>query len=99
MIQKLKTLFVSGELREMSKIEKILIYLFLIAALFIVVFNIFNYDPVQGYDSDAHFLYIDILPKISNLLPENTYEFFNPPLPYIFPSVIGTICEKLTTND
>ncbi|MDA9620319.1 hypothetical protein N9S45_01145 [Candidatus Actinomarina sp.] len=99
MIQKLKTLFVSGGLKKISKIEKILIYLFLIAALFIVVFNIFNYDPVQGYDADAHFLYIDILPKISNLLPENTYEYFNPPLPYIIPSVIGTICEKLTTND
>lgn len=99
MKQKLNTLLNSGGISKTSKIEKILIYLFLIAALFIIIYNIFNYDSVQGYDSDAHFLYVDILPKISNLLPENTYEYFNPPLPYLIPSVVGTVCEKLTTNN
>lgn len=82
-------------LNNSEKIEKILLYIFLLAALFILIYNIFNYDPAQGYDADAHFLYVDILPRITNLLPENTYEYFNPPLPYIFPSIVGTICERV----
>ena len=48
-------------LNNSEKIEKILLYIFLLAALFILIYNIFNYDPAQGYDAEAHVLYVDIL--------------------------------------
>lgn len=79
--------------------EKILLYVLIICSIFILVYNIFNYDPIEGYDADAHFQYSEILPRLDELNPENTYEYFNPPLPYIFPAVVGTVCEKIFSQD
>lgn len=76
------------------KTEQYLIYILCLVILFVLVFNIFNYDPIEGYDATAHFAYVDVLPHLDNLLPENTYEYFNPPLPYIFPSLVGIVCKN-----
>jgi len=84
---------------DLELFEKILLYVLIICSLFILIFNIFNYDAIEGYDAEAHFLYSEILPKLDGLNPESTYEYFNPPLPYIFPAVVGTVCEKILNQD
>jgi len=96
----------------MTKIENLLyskkifwiltIFLF-ISFLFILVFNIFSFDPIYGYDAEAHFSYID---HFSRYLPReisfpNQYEsreFFNPPLPYIIPSIAQVICRNVISS-
>ena len=57
-------------------------------------FNIINYNHELGYDAAAHKWYVEVLPFA---LPtdQDTYEFFSPPLPYIFPSLIDSVCDKL----
>ena len=78
------------------------VFLF-ISFLFILVFNIFSFDPIYGYDAEAHFNYID---HFSRYLPReisfpNQYEsreFFNPPLPYIIPSIAQVICRNVISS-
>ncbi len=74
-------------------------YKYLIFFLFgfvvvVLTFNLINYDHELGYDAAAHKWYVEVLPFA---LPtdQDTYEFFSPPLPYIFPSLIDSVCDKL----
>ena len=39
--------------------EKVIFYILILFVSFILVFNIFNYDPIQGYDAEAHHEYIN----------------------------------------
>ena len=70
-----------------------ILFLFLIV-FFAMSFNIINYNHELGYDAAAHKWYVEVLPFA---LPtdQDTYEFFSPPLPYIFPSLIDSVCDKL----
>ncbi len=82
----------------------IAIYLF-VCLSYIFLFNLFNYSIFYGYDAEAHIAYVDYiamyLPNTFRLpLQENTYEFFSPPLPYIFPAIIQVVCRNIfTSND
>ena len=68
------------------------IILFLVALILII--NIFGYFHELGYDGEHHKWYIEVLPL--NLPTEqDTKEFFSPPLPYLFPSIIDSVCDKL----
>ena len=74
----------------------------IISFFYILIYNILFYDPILGYDAEAHYAYID---TFSRYLPRKIYipnnyetrEFFNPPLPYLFPSVIQVICRNLSS--
>ncbi len=83
------------------KLEKLLTTILFLSVGFILIFNIFTYDPIQGYDAEAHHEYVNnffsiFIPGKSQLLPhELTREFFSPPLPYLFPAVIASICRDL----
>ena len=85
--------------------EKYISLLLIVLTIYVLVFNIIKYDPLNGYDAEAHHSYVDFismyLPDKLNLPSENdTREFFNPPLPYIFPSIIQIICRNvLNSND
>jgi hypothetical protein len=75
-------------------------YLIILSIVFILIFNIMFYHPILGYDGEAHDSYIDhisrYLPDSLNLpLKENTREFFNPPIAYLFPSFIQVACRNL----
>ena len=63
--------------------------------LFLVI-NIFGYFHELGYDGEHHKWYIEVLPFD---LPKDTdtKEFFSPPLPYLLPSIIDSVCDK--TNE
>ena len=68
------------------------IILYLVALILII--NIFGYFHELGYDGEHHKWYIEVLPL--NLPTEqDTKEFFSPPLPYLFPSIIDSVCDKL----
>ena len=79
---------------------KFLALVLLFSIIGILIFNIISYHPILGYDAEAHDGYIDhlsrYLPDSINLpLKENTREFFNPPVAYLFPSVIQVICRNI----
>ena len=83
--------------------ENYLIYSLISSIIFLLVYNIINYDPIYGYDAEAHHSYIDYiamyLPNSFNLPNfETTREFFNPPLPYIFPSLVQIICRNFASS-
>ena len=70
------------------------IKLVIFVILLIMVFNVFSYYHEFGYDGQDHKWYIEVLPL--DLPTQNdTKEFFSPPLPYLFPSIIDSICDKL----
>jgi hypothetical protein len=78
---------------------RIVTYFLFLTVILILVFNVFSYHPILGYDGEAHDGYIDhlsrYLPDSINLpLKENTREFFNPPIAYLFPSLIQVICRN-----
>ena len=78
---------------------KFLTVFLLFSIIGILLFNIFSYHPILGYDADAHDGYIDFLSRylpdrINVPLKEDTREFFNPPLAYLFPSIIQVICRN-----
>ncbi len=65
--------------------------------LYILNFNINNYDIKFSYDADAHIEYIkyvsQYLPRSLKIpLREHTYLFYNPPLSYLFPSLVNASC-------
>ena len=80
--------------------EKKLTVFITISVFFVLIYNIIFYNPIQGYDAEAHYNYIDYfamhLPD-NIKFPTNTdsREFFNPPLPYLFPSFIQIVCRNL----
>ncbi len=70
------------------------IKLVIFVILLIMIFNVFSYYHEFGYDGQDHKWYIEVLPL--DLPTQNdTKEFFSPPLPYLFPSIIDSICDKL----
>ena len=72
--------------------------------LFILIYNIFHYDPILGYDAEAHYAYVDAfsryMPRAIHIPTEiESREFFSPPLTYIFPSFIQVICRNLADSN
>lgn len=70
-----------------------------ILIVYILIYNLFHYDPIQGYDGEAHHAYVQnflniFIPGKTNQPSINfTYEFFSPPLPYILPTFVNEICK------
>lgn len=85
----------------LSKIESPSFLIIFYSILFLLVYNLFHYNPIQGYDGEAHHAYVQnflniYIPGKTNQPSSNfTYEFFSPPLPYIFPTFINELCKLL----
>ena len=54
----------------------------------IVLVNAILHDPTIGYDALDYFKYIEILSTGRFPTPTESREFFSPPLPFIFPSLL-----------
>ena len=86
------------------KPNQVLFYLLLISVLYVLIYNILYYSPKLGYDSEAHFAYVNTL---SRYLPQKLYlpsaeetrEFFNPPIGYLFPSITQVFCRNLIESN
>ncbi len=84
--------------------SKYIFFTISVGTIYILIYNIFHYTPILGYDGEAHFAYVDhlarYLPRQFNLPTEvDTREFFNPPLAYIFPSFAQVICRNFIESD
>ena len=80
-------------LKNIKFYNKILVLILVMTLLFILGYNLLHYDPILGYDAEAHHAYVDTfsryLPREIHLpTDQETREFFNPPLTYLFPSAI-----------
>ncbi len=70
--------------------------------VYVLVYNLFHYNPVWGYDGEAHHAYVQNFlnifgPNKSDQPASNfTYEFFSPPLPYIFPTFVNEVCKSFS---
>ncbi len=87
-----------------EKLITVLGYILLTSVLYILIYNVLAYDPILGYDAEAHYGYIDYfaryLPSEIKLpLVDDTREFFNPPIAYIYPSIIQVICRNILEAD
>ena len=79
--------------------SKVIFLLISLSSLYILIYNIFHFNPILGYDAEAHFSYVDYL---SRYLPnelrlpssDETREFFNPPLGYIIPTFAQVFCSN-----
>jgi len=91
-------------MKNLNIIDKFISILLILSLFYVLIFNIVKYDPLNGYDAEAHHSYIDhfsmYLPDSLNLpTDKDTREFFNPPLPYVFPSIVQVICRNLTDSN
>ncbi len=73
-------------------------------SIFILIYNILHYDPIEGYDAEAHYSYLHYIAmylpyKISIPSIEFTREFFNPPIPYLFPAGIQVVCRNVIVSE
>ena len=48
--------------------EKTLNILLLVSICFVLIFNLFTYDPILGYDAEAHHTYVDYM-AVNKKLP------------------------------
>ena len=55
----------------------------------LVLTNACLHDPTIGYDSFEHLQYIKALGRLHLPSSVETSEFFSPPLPYVFPALLG----------
>lgn len=87
----LKSPFLTG-----GKFNWLIFFLF-VAINALVLTNTILHDTEMGYDADDHLLYIQVLPgRLPG--PEDTREFFSPPLPYFLPSLVWQGCASLSTE-
>ncbi len=83
----------------LKKIESLYFYIIFSLIVYVLTYNLFHYDPIQGYDGQAHHAYVQnflnmFVPGKTDQPSINfTYEFFSPPLPYVLPAFINEICK------
>ncbi len=58
---------------------------------FVVLYNSCFHNPAIGYDSSEHIKYIQALSELRMPKVHDSYEFFSPPLAYIFPAVLKSV--------
>lgn len=83
----------------LHKIESLYSLTIFSLIIYVLIYNLFYYDTIQGYDGDAHhayvqnFLNIFVPGKTDQPSVNFTREFFSPPLPYILPAFVNEICK------
>lgn len=87
-----KSKLIKNIIPESLKKNRFLQILFLLVFV-IMIFNVFNYFHELGYDGQHHKYNIEVLP-FNIPTSEDTKEFFNPPMPYLLPSVVDKICDR-----
>lgn len=84
----------------LNRIESFSFVIVSLSILYILIYNLLHYDPINGYDGAAHHAYVQnflvlYTPGRLNQPASNlTYEFFSPPLPYLFPAFVNEICKS-----
>jgi hypothetical protein len=90
------------KLKSLLALEPIIFYATFSLIVYALIYNLFHYDPILGYDGEAHHAYVQnflniYIPGKTNQPASNfTYEFFSPPLPYVLPTIINEICKPFS---
>ena len=84
--------------------SKYVFVLISISTLYVLVYNILHYNPILGYDAEAHYGYVDYFSRYLPYefrLPSDvdTREFFNPPLAYLVPAIAQVICRNIIESN
>ena len=82
------------------KLPNVVFVLISCSTLYVLIYNILHFNPILGYDAEAHYRYVDYF---SRYLPNeirlpsksDTREFFNPPIGYLVPSVAQVFCRNI----
>lgn len=79
---------------------KVIFQFLIFSTSFVLLYNFLHYTPMLGYDSYAHYTYIDFfsryLPKDFRLPAySDTREYFSPPIPYIVPAFFQVLCRNI----
>ena len=90
--------------RDFEKISKYYIIFLGLFSIIIFLYNIFSYYSYQAPDGDAHSEYVYFL---SIYLPDelrlpsmvDTYEYFSPPIAYLFPALSIVLCRNVITSE
>ena len=77
--------------KKIFRIKEIGLIIFIITINLIIFTNSFFHNPSIGYDAESHLKNIQIYP-FDIPTPEESREFFSPPLPYFLPSLVNIIC-------
>ncbi len=83
----------------LNKFEKFFFQFLVFSLILLLGYNLFHYDQIFSYDGEAHHGYVQNFLNIYSLGQDDvlssslTYEFFSPPLPYLFPVFINEICK------
>jgi hypothetical protein len=54
----------------------------------LVLFNVILHDPIVQYDGGRHLKYVATLSELRLPTPQDSHEFFSPPLPYFVPAAL-----------
>ena len=88
----------------MNKLNNYIFSILFLGILYVLIFNLFHYDQIQGYDGEAHQAYVNNFFNIygptrtSEPSINYTYEFFSPPLGYLFPAILNLICTNFLSD-
>ena len=94
----LKNFFHKTSIFSENSMFKFLTYLLVFFSIFILIFNIANYDQKKAYDYDLIYWYVQGLPyQIPT--PEQNPAYYHPPLPYLLPSIVDSVCDSYFQND
>ena len=74
------------------KFSSFVFVLISILSFYVLIYNLFHFNPILGYDAEAHIRYVDYfsryLPNEFRLPDKSeTREYFNPPIRYLVPSI------------
>ena len=88
----------------MNKLNNYIFSILFLGIIYVLIFNLFHYDQAFGYDGEAHQEYVKNFfnmygPNRTGVASVNyTYEFFSPPLGYLFPAILNAICTKYASD-
>jgi 4-amino-4-deoxy-L-arabinose transferase-like glycosyltransferase len=80
-----------------GRADRILVALLLVINAIVLV-NAILHDPKFTYDAGAHLDYMQVLHDRLPT-PQDTPEYFSPPLPYLIPSLFDALCEHFEPAD
>jgi len=85
-------------------LSKLVFVLISLSSIYILIYNILHFNPILGYDAEAHYSYVDYLsrylPNDIKLPSKNdTREFFNPPLGYVVPAIAQVLCRNIIESN
>ena len=82
------------------KFSSFVFVLISILSFYFLIYNLFHFNPILGYDAEAHIMYVDYfsryLPNEFRLPDKSeTREYFNPPIGYLVPSIAQVFCRNI----